>query len=103
MMKTGTPILFLTKRVEFSVTEAPRKFLVEVPAVYMGESEVRCRVCHEKQDGHDRGGRRRHPFEPETESTIEVHYPPSKGYPEGQVEIRQHVPQGTEANCWKEK
>lgn len=105
-MRTGTTVIFLMEKVIHSPkpdAEPHRKILVEVPAVYKGESEAWCKVCHEPMEGHSRNGRRKHLFEPETGATVEVHYPPSKVYPDGQTEIRQRVPQGTEANCWKEK
>lgn len=110
MMKKGTHILFLMEKVTHAVSpsDTPRKELVEVPAVYLAESEERCAICHEPRqglsprNGHSRDGKRRHGFQPETGHTIEVHYPPSKGYPEGQTETRHHVMQGDTANCWKE-
>lgn len=70
--------------------------ITEVPAELVGESEPRCKVCYEKEQGHSRNGARKHPFEPETGYTLIVHYP-------NQDLTYHNVMQGDTANCWKEK
>jgi len=97
-MKNGTPILFMREKVIHSKQPdltLHRVVLEEIPAVYIGESDSWCRMCHEPEQGHTRKGRRKHPFEPETGATIEVRYPNEE------AEIRHHVMQGDTANCWK--
>lgn len=99
-MKTGAKIIFLIEKVVHSKQpdSVPHQVvLVDLHAIYKGESEPWCLVCHEVELGHDRNGKRKHAFTPETGTTIEV------TYPDGQVEIRHHVMQGKTANCWKEK
>lgn len=93
MMKKATP-----KTKEIIFLREFRKVLQEMPAELVGESKPWCAVCHESEVGHDRGGRRKHAFVPETGSTISVHYP-SQEFPV----TYHHVMQGKTANHWKEK
>lgn len=98
-LEKGTPLLFLREKVVHSRQPdiTPHvKSLEEIPAVFLFESTPWCRECHEPEQGHDRGGKRRHPFEPETGATIEVHYPADEP-----SEIRHHVFEGGGANCYK--
>lgn len=101
-MKNGDKIFFLREKVIHSTNPSvtPHQvILVEVPAVYLSPSPADiCDICHEAEPGHDRGGKRIHPFTPLVNAghDIEVHYPDEK------VEIRHYVQQGDTANCFKE-
>lgn len=98
-MKTGTKIVFFREKVihSRSADVTPhQKILVEVPAVYIAESDAWCEICHEPKYGHDRRGRK-HAFVPQTLDTIEINFPD-----EGK-EIRHHVPQGNTVNSWKKE
>lgn len=97
-MKQG--IVFLREKVIHSKNPdvTPHKvILVRVPAVYVGESEPLCEICHESEEGHLRP-RRRHAYTPMTEPGITI----DVQYPDEPVEPRHNVQHGDTANCWTE-